>query len=182
MASPLGHSLAGLALYLTLRKDGTTGFSVPEAVAVVVVSNLPDLDLIPGFLSGNSSLWHHRATHSLFFALLVSVCILGASVLLKGAKKTSGRLVLTFGILICLHIGLDLVTFDDNPPRGLQVFWPFSREYFQSPVPLLDRVMRRDVDWELIVQWAKVALKEVIIFGPLLAGVVWWRRDDRKQR
>jgi membrane-bound metal-dependent hydrolase YbcI (DUF457 family) len=175
MASPVGHTLSGLSLYLLIRGRTGTRLTLLEGVTVVLVSNLPDLDLIPGMLAGDSSLWHHRFTHSFFFAFTLSICIILALVLLKGAGEIDGRMVVAVGALICLHIGLDFFTEDPHPPHGSQVFWPFSREYFLSPWTFLDRVRREPPNLMMIREWVLIALKEILIFGPPLLGILWWR-------
>ena len=182
MASPVGHTLSGLSLYLLVRGRGAGGrLTVLEAATVVLVSNLPDLDLVPGLLAGDSSLWHHQVTHSFFFAFIVSVCILLALVLLKGADKIDGRMVIAAGALICLHVGLDFFTEDPHPPHGSQVMWPFSREYYLSPWTFLDRVRREPPNLAMIGEWALIALKEILIFGPPLLGIWWWRSRGVKR-
>jgi len=181
MASPVGHTLSGFSLYLLIRGKPGTRLTTLEAATVLVVSNLPDLDLIPGLVMGDSSMWHHRITHSFFFAFILSVCILLAPVLLRGANKIDGRMIVSVGAVICLHVGLDFFTTDPHPPHGSQVLWPFSREYYLSPWTFLDPVRREPIDPALLMEWASIAIKELLIFSPPLLGAWWWRRRGRKR-
>jgi membrane-bound metal-dependent hydrolase YbcI (DUF457 family) len=76
MSLPLGHAALGLTAYdLTSNADEVSVFRQWKVLAVVVMlSNLPDIDVIFGLLySGNGELFHRGPTHSLLFACFIGV-------------------------------------------------------------------------------------------------------------
>ena len=75
MATPIGHSLAGYAVYCFCRMDKShTRFSLLLSIAM---ANAPDLDFLPGSLMGKPALFHRGITHSVGFALAASAMIAG---------------------------------------------------------------------------------------------------------
>lgn len=181
MASPIGHTLSGLALYAAARGRGRGGWPpLEEGLGVLAASNLPDLDLVAGLMAGDSSRWHHQYTHSLLFALTVSICIYLAAVLVKKSSNSGLRWALLGGALVLLHLFLDLFTLDLHPPIGLQVFWPFKEGYYAAPWPILERVERGWPSVRLLKVWFAIGFREVLIFGPILMATLFWKRKDRK--
>ena len=79
MPSPIGHSLTG---WLTAAwRDGSFKPVHPgRFLLYVVVANGPDLDFIPGLLTGAPNLYHHGRSHSLGAGILF-VC--GCFLLMK---------------------------------------------------------------------------------------------------
>ncbi len=181
MASPLGHTLGGLTLYLLTRRDRDRPLWSPlAAMGVILAANAPDLDFLPGLiLDGDASLWHHRLTHSLVFALLVCGCVLAACMLQKNLRKAAGRASLLAGGLVLLHLALDLVTEDTSPPIGMQLYWPFSRVYVLAPWAFLDSVPRVPVSLAMLGTWARLALKEGVLLGVPFIAVLLWRVRTR---
>jgi membrane-bound metal-dependent hydrolase YbcI (DUF457 family) len=177
MASPVGHSLSGLGLYL-LAGAGRGGrlFPAGDSAVVLLLSNLPDLDLLPGVLMGDSSLWHHLVTHSLFFALALSGCIMAAAVLIKGARGPGMRWAGLGGALVVLHILLDYYTADSRPPYGLRMFWPLSEGYYIARRTILDSVVRGPWSPDLPGIWLRIAAKEALIFGAFFLAALGIRK------
>jgi inner membrane protein len=71
------------------------------------------------------------------------------------------------------HIFLDWIGDDTSPPFGVMALWPFSREYFMSPVSLMPAISRR---YWLPGFWAhnlRALLFEIVVLGPL-ALAAWW--------
>src|SRR5688572_10631819 len=133
MATPIGHSLAGLVGVAAAPSRHVP----PLLLLAVVMANAPDLDFIPGLVVGRPALYHQGATHSLGGAAIASLA--GALVL--------GRFGVPFGaafrvavIAYSSHLALDLVGPDRRPPYGIPLFWPLSDAHFISPVPLLPGV------------------------------------------
>lgn len=182
MASPVGHTLSGLTLKMLCQSNNKEKvFFSRETAAAIVIANLPDVDLIPGILTGDSSRWHHQFTHSFFFAVMVSVCIMAAAVLVRRAEGNVVRPALLGGGLIVMHLALDLFTADPQPPVGLQVLWPFSSAYFIAPWSPLERVLRGGFNPHMLLIWLKIALKEAVIFGPPMLGSLYWRKYIGKE-
>jgi len=133
VATPIGHALAGYAV---------SRFSGPSSDAgrgsliwlCIIMSIAPDLDFLPGIIMGRPALYHHGITHSLGFALLVSLTI--AICYALGGWSFPAILTLSC-FAYSSHLVLDFFGYDGRPPYGIPLFWPLSSEYFMSPVPLL---------------------------------------------
>jgi inner membrane protein len=99
-------------------------------ILALAASLLPDLDAIPGVLSGDFSRFHNNETHSLVTGLFVSLVF--ASIL--ATKLRIGFAVPFFVVLLSyeMHVILDFFT----RGRGVMLLWPFSSERFSSPVTL----------------------------------------------
>ena len=141
MATPIGHGLAGLAAYVTFRKQGDPGSTGRPALGLALLAMFfgiaPDLDFIPGMLVGRPALYHHGLSHSLGFCVLAAAAgtLLFSSL---GRSRTS-----MFGLLFCCyatHLVIDLFGPDGRPPHGIPMFWPLSDDYFHSPVTLIPKV------------------------------------------
>lgn len=167
MPSPLGHALAGLATGFLVAGRGSQPDRGPrwlgrlegQAVLFAAVACAPDLDLIVGT--------HNGPTHSIGAAVLAGLAVF--------AWTRSTRLAVAVAAAYSSHVLLDWFNQDDSPPLGVMALWPFSREHFMSPWPLLPAVSRRY--WLPGFWWHtfKVALLELAVFGTF-AAVVWWRR------
>jgi len=133
MATPVGHSLIGYAIYRFLipRED----LQPALLLAAVVTANAPDLDFVPGILAGAPAMYHQGVSHSLAFAAVAGVT---GAMMLHAVAGTIARL----GFLLCFlcfasHLVLDMFGPDARPPYGIPLFWPISDHTFLSPVPLL---------------------------------------------
>ncbi len=168
MCSPVGHSLAGAIIYVAFNKDkldirrNWKGY-----LTYMFVANAPDLDVIPGMLKGDINLYHHQITHTLFFAVLF---VLGVYMFyrLKG-EKADFSVLLAFFLLYLSHLVLDYFAVDTRPPYGEELFWPFSENYYISPVtPFLD-IVRGKTLWSAVNAHNFLAMTtEVAVFGPIL--------------
>jgi inner membrane protein len=154
MPSPIAHSVSGYVLaQLPFVKNRVPGrlWSVTPLAALygIFVSNLPDLDFVPQFITGIRM--HRGPSHSLLMALIVSSLLawgvhryrrrqasrresqLTEQPSLSTARASYGAIFgITFG-LYSLHLFLDLFTTGGS---GLPLLWPLSEQTFRSPVPL----------------------------------------------
>ncbi|HEX6135382.1 MAG TPA: metal-dependent hydrolase [Longimicrobiales bacterium] len=131
MPTPVGHSLAALAIHLTTPNRPLRQQWVP-ALILVVLANLPDIDFLPGYLAGEPRLYHWGPTHS-FAAALIAGLLAGLV-----ARRLTGRflpMALLGGAAYASHVCLDLLLGPGVLLRsmGLQVFWPFSTEPHMAP-------------------------------------------------
>lgn len=177
--------MAGFTLWWTLAPDGLrqrlAGWR--GAAAVLALSLLPDADFIPGMLIGDAGRWHHAGTHSLAFALAVSCCLFAAFVVTTGHRHLAAQAALAAGMLLVAHLALDLVTDDTREPYGMQLLWPFSREYYLSPVALLERVYRGPLDAYFLRRWAVMLGREALLLGgPFLLAWAWRRHGSHGKR
>ncbi len=118
MPTSIGHALVGLNLWVyNSRRDKR------DCLFFVFLSCLPDLDLVPGILIGDTFIYHHLLTHSLFFAFIVALIW---SFLFR--KRGYIYSFLIAFVVICSHIFLYMMNTDTIgvPGKGMMIFYPFS--------------------------------------------------------
>ncbi len=135
MPSPIAHCalfmlawpMARKALPIIRSRRATLMF----AAAVLVSLMAPDLDLLPGFITGQGfAKYHNGPTHSLVFALAIGVLF---AVVGRPLCGISAKALFLIGSCGCAaHVILDMFTFG----RGVLLLWPFSDERISSPVTL----------------------------------------------
>jgi inner membrane protein len=194
VATPIGHSLAGYAVY-GHSQPSVTRSRVSLIVLCVIMANLPDIDFLPGILAGNPSLYHQGPTHSFAFALLASLAAAGFLALarLPGSSSSSapGISSATVFTLVLLshgsHLLIDFFGADRLPPYGLPLLWPLSDAHFRSPVPLFPGVHHTRVRSDSTLQWIDNVLSlrnlgavgvEILWIGPV---VLLGRRRSRRR-
>lgn len=120
MPLPIGHATIGFTACSLLHRDGSSSQWWKTLCAVLVLSNLPDLDVILGFLLRmDGSAFHRGPTHSLAFALIVG-CV--ASRLLRAWSQPPGLSFKICFMMILSHILAD--SFFTNSP--ISFFWPIA--------------------------------------------------------
>jgi inner membrane protein len=189
MATPLGHVLAGYAIYGFARAP-KAGEQPGLTVLGIIMAVAPDLDLIPGLVMGQPALYHGGISHSLGFALLVSLGV-------AGIFKMHGKVFLPVFVVGFLayssHLLLDWLGSDGRPPFGIPVFWPFSNETFISPVTVLPGVRHAGATDDSISEWIQGILSwhnlgaiaiESALITPFIFLAHWLRRrwDIRQYR
>ena len=124
MSLPLGHLAIGMTAY-DLCSDNVSVFRHWRTAALVaVLANLPDIDMIIGLiLQGNGSAFHRGPTHSIIFALLMSL-------LAANGWKIMPRLP-RIGFPVCFIIIMSHLLADFFFSGGGQVsfFWPLAVGY-----------------------------------------------------
>jgi inner membrane protein len=141
----LTHSLTGLAL----ARAGLGRFSKGATLALVIASNLPDVDLVTAASGSAAYLEHHRGvSHSIAGAPLMA---LGLALLLRLLVRGSRLLPLVACSLagIAGHVFMDLWT-----SYGTRVLSPFDRRW---------------------LTWDLVFIVDPWILGLLLIAVLWKR-------
>ena len=183
MCTPAGHALMGAAV-LSLQGNFIWKRRILALFLVLVAANLPDVDIFFGYIAGNPNRYHHMWTHSLTFGVLAGVAgaILWGGIFKKNAWK-AGLFVMG---LVFSHLLLDLFTRDGSPPYGMQLFWPFSRDFFIAPVTVfrdVDKASESSVFLRSLFTAHNLhtLVKEVIVLGPVAAtAAVLWRIRDQK--
>lgn len=120
MPLPLGHAAIGLTTHNLYSKNDSSSALWRVALFVVVLANLPDIDIVAGLLlQGNGNAFHRGPTHSLLFALLIGFLASNAYRLWSRIPKMS----LTNCFLVILsHVVADLL-FTAAP---VSFFWPLE--------------------------------------------------------
>jgi membrane-bound metal-dependent hydrolase YbcI (DUF457 family) len=71
-ALPLGHSAIGFTTYCLISKSTSSFNQWKLAVFIIILSNLPDMDVLFGLiLQNNGSAIHRGPTHSILFAFIM---------------------------------------------------------------------------------------------------------------
>lgn len=187
MATPIGHTLAGYAIYTACGSSGKERQG-HLMLLIIVVALLPDFDLIPGIVMGRPALFHQGITHSVGFALLVSLVIAGLSY--RRAKSFPFIFTACFFAYMS-HLVIDFFGRDLRPPYGIPLLWPVSGEYFISPVPVFWGVKHAAETNDPTLQWMMGILDlqnlwavsiEVAFLSPFLLLARWLRNSPLSQR
>jgi len=175
MPSPVGHSLAGLCVFMVAQNHVNIRRGGWFLVGSVVIANLADLDFLPGLLLANLPSFHHQGTHSIITA--VATGLITAS--LARRWNLNG---MVWGIwgggLYLSHIILDLLVNDPSPPFGVQLLWPFSETYFISPITPFASFDYYNLTIGILgslfsVHNLNTIIKEIVLMAPLLC-LAWF--------
>lgn len=130
MASPVGHTLVGVALARRLGVRGPLGIG-----AAVVAASLPDIDVIYG-MAMHRDPWkvHRQSTHTAGFALAAGMLAGFAGVLSAGSHDGERDLVadvVTGAIIVGSHLVLDR---DPIPYLPADKSWPRAKKLRTSAI------------------------------------------------
>jgi inner membrane protein len=177
MPSPVGHLLAGAAVYLAAsRKEDRSKFILGAAL---LGSILPDFDFLPGLFVGKLSAYHHGISHSLIFAVLFAVLIFFFA---KHAQKNNpARAAIIAGLCYASHVILDFVGTNEGT-RGVPMLWPLSNEKFGLELGLLGHFLYSDSGIWSVIRWHNIwsVSREAVFIGSLALFFLW--RDRRRNR
>jgi membrane-bound metal-dependent hydrolase YbcI (DUF457 family) len=175
MPSPVGHILAGTAVYLA----GTR--RVPRsnlAIAITLLGSiLPDFDFVPGILMGNLGAFHHGVSHSPAFAVLFGV--LTVLFVRRQQKDVAWHVGILAALAYASHVLLDLVSVSEGA-RGVPILWPLSGERFGINLHLLGHFQYwpsyRGI-WT-VLRWDNVSVlcRELAVIGGLTMFLLWRER------
>jgi membrane-bound metal-dependent hydrolase YbcI (DUF457 family) len=138
MPSPLGHSLAGLAIGFAAEPAPVAQTSSKRLSSFAIVGALiaaaPDLDLLyPGF--------HRSITHSVGATAIVMIITAAVTGWVTGHVRW--RWVWLVGAAHASHILMDWMGTDHFAPAGLEALWPFSRAFYISGWDIFPATERR---------------------------------------
>ena len=175
MPSPIGHALAGIAVAwgADLIPGDRTWRTAPERASwyrragdglTLLCAGLgaaPDLDL--AFAA------HRTMTHSLVAAAFVGLV---AAVAAAGGRRPVARVALMCAAAYGSHLLLDWLGTDNYPPRGIQLMWPFNREWYISDLDIFRQTARlRIFTHGPMMTNLRAVLQEVAILGPIVAAL-----------
>lgn len=172
MATPAGHYLLGLAVATLASPDERARRRAPWWALLACV---PDLDVLPGLLLGDTALFHRGGSHSLAAAGLAAVAAT-ALVALSGRAAVPFWFPVTIFAVYASHLALDTVTADTSPPVGIPLLWPATAEPFQAPWILLPKV-QHGAEPMVSLHNALLVARETLIFGPLVVLSLAARRS-----
>ncbi|MEL6765151.1 MAG: metal-dependent hydrolase [Cyanobacteria bacterium J06607_6] len=179
MATPVGHTLAGYLVYRLMPPRLKQSSSRVGLWGAIAIANLPDLDFLPGLLTGDAFAFHRRGSHTLIAAVLAGCLVaIGLRLARRWVPKTlqlSPSQMSQCGVwataIYLVHLGLDFVMADRIPPYGLQLLWPFTDAFLISPVALIP-----GFQFEPILSWRNLLVVgvEILWLVPMIgvAGTV----------
>jgi len=175
MPSPIGHALAGLAAawaadlvpgdrawrtapgrasFFRRAGDGLT-------LACVGLGAAADLDHL--FVT------HRTVTHSVGAVALVAVAAAG---LAASSRRPVARITAMCAAAYATHLLLDWLGVDQYPPRGLQILWPFSREWLISNLDIFRQTARQELLTPPIILKNLLAIvQEIAMLGPVVVAL-----------
>ena len=121
----------------------------------------PDLDL--AFTA------HRTVTHSLTAVCVVAVC---AAALAAGIRRPIARVVVMCAVAYGSHLLLDWLGTDNYPPRGIQLLWPWSREWYISGADIFRQTARlRVFTHGPMMTNLRAILQELAMLVPVVAAL-----------
>ncbi len=126
MPLPIGHTAIGIITHDLMSKNQTSFSKWKTLLFIIVLSNLPDIDVLIGLIfQDNGSAFHRGPTHSILFSVGM------AFIASNGWKLWNQIPKLNFGIcfsLILSHVIGDF--FFTKAP--VSFFWPFEVNYINE--------------------------------------------------
>jgi inner membrane protein len=170
MPTPVAHSIAGAAISIAWSKKRPIEPKI--FIASLAAACLADIDFAIGFLLGRNI--HHYFTHSVGFTVLFAAAVYLASRWLSRASPASDACLL--GVSYLSHVLLDMLSKDTRAPYGVELFWPFSGQFYISPILVFDDIWRGTLAKLFgLHNWLAV-LREIWIVGPAAALVFYWKK------
>ncbi|MGH8659486.1 MAG: metal-dependent hydrolase [Gammaproteobacteria bacterium] len=179
MASPVGHSLMGLGLYLVLspRRHLSDPLRRWKTIALYIfLANLPDVDFLVGFLFyGRFNILHGEMTHNASFLIITSL-------LFATLCQDHSSLIRSFFTVFLLIGSHDLMDFLSSQNLGLQraygiaFFYPFSQEKIGAPFSLFYGVRHKNLEQLFSLENLWTIMYELCVFLPVLALIYVTRR------
>jgi membrane-bound metal-dependent hydrolase YbcI (DUF457 family) len=149
VASPIAHTFAGFWTFLILAAQWKRWLAaqwrqwVPQLGVLILLANLPDLDFLPGWLDGDANQLHRSFTHSLTFAILISLVLSSVWRIAPGFWRSALLYFTAYSshLLIDFFSGIKIGW--THTGYGMPLFWPWSKE-FSSPLILTFGVRHKD--------------------------------------
>jgi hypothetical protein len=170
MPTPIGHALGSLVAGAPQRRGW---------LLLALVGVAPDLDLLWGR--------HSMETHSLGAAVIAGFVLAAAQgVRTKQSVRTSQgvrawlRAFAIFAAVWFAHPVMDALGDDSSVPRGVMLWWPFSREFYIAPFTVFDSAYRAYWKPDFWPHNIVAVAKEIAILGPLTAIAWVWRRRSAR--
>lgn len=182
MASPIAHSFAGLWTFLATRGRFKARLTaqwrqwLPRLGVLILVANLPDLDFLPVCFDGNVKNLHHSFTHSLTFAILISLALSCAWRIASGFWRST----LLYFTAYSSHLLIDFFSGTKlgwtHTGSGMPLFWPWSKE-FSSPLILTFGVRHKDFAALFSLDNVWSCTYELLMCGAItVVALVLWKR------
>jgi hypothetical protein len=130
MPLPIGHAVIGFTTRRIFSAKESGGGGWKTLLAVLLLSNLPDVDVLLGIVfQGNGNVFHRGPTHSLMFAFVGGFLATRILELWSRLPKSSFRICF---LLILSHVMADLA-FTSSP---VSFFWPVTVNWSYGTIEL----------------------------------------------
>jgi len=182
VASPIAHTFAGFWTFLILAGQLKTRLAaqwrewLPRLGVLILLANSPDLDFFLYCFDPNAKNLHHSFTHSLTFAILISLVLSCLWRIVPGFWQNT---------LLCFtayssHLLIDFFTGTrigwTNTGFGMPLFWPWPQE-FSSPLILTFGIRHQTFAALFSLSNLWVCTYELLICGALTAiALLLWKR------
>lgn len=177
MPSPVGHTLAGVAVALAAeRLPLRLARQLPSfprlVILTVALAVAADLDLLARPLGFGYA--HRMATHSLVCVAVMTIVATAVTGWVTG--RVAWGLALAVSAAHGSHLLLDWLAEDPHVPQGIQLLWPFSRAWFISGWDIFLRTERDEAFTAYGVAInTRAALRELVVVGPIVLALIWTR-------
>ena len=170
MPFPIAHGMIGASIVAASRKNVSLSRDWQSLLMGAALANCPDFDFFFVWVLDLSDTWHRGFSHSITFAVIAGLI---ASAL---AGRPRLKDILVYGAAAMSHSLLDALSSRMSP--GVQLFWPFSSDYYRSGLfEYVDMYLTRYPWQEFLVGAIKVSLIEAVVFAPLLLLTLFINRS-----
>jgi membrane-bound metal-dependent hydrolase YbcI (DUF457 family) len=173
----VGHSLTGMAIAVALAPRGLGALGWAAFLAVgLLAGNVPDV-AVPGWGHEHIIISHSVFVYAAFMLLIAPALLLWP----RGTLGFRARLATIIAAAWLSHLLLDCCY---KHGQGLPMFWPFTHGQLALPLPWFSDLPYGHWQWD--PRTLRVALKDLIIIGPLLLLSVccrligWWRDGEAR--
>ena len=183
MASPIAHTFAGFWIFLILAAQLKARLAtqwrewLPRLSVLILVANLPDLDFLFYCFDRNAKNLHHGFTHSLTFAILISLALSCVWRIAPGFWRST----ILYFTAYSSHLLIDFFTGTKigwtNTGFGMPLFWPWPKT-FSSPLILIFGIHHKNFAALFSLDNLRACTYETLIFGAItvVASVLWKRK------
>ena len=185
MASPVGHSLMGVVIYLATVTSSEWLRRWGWLFLIVLFSAAADLDYLHAVFGrlDLANAYHRGLSHTVLFAIGATVLYL----IIAGAwtRKLMWKPALVLLVACCIHLLIDVFTEDNKAPYGIAPFRPFGEVLLYSSRPIFPAIEKATYSDLLSLRNVKAALFETVFFGIMafIVGAVrlfierYWRQN-----
>lgn len=163
MPLPVAHGLIGASVVAALLPLSRSRIAKPLLIGAFLGVS-PDFDYALNWLRISVGGWHHGFTHSIPFALFAGLLTIVL------AREWKVRSFIVFSAAFASHTLLDYLITES---QGVALWWPFTDHRYKLRLP---NPIEYSSVWEAPMEFIKVSLTEVLIFGSVLLVVVFVRR------
>ena len=175
MPLPIGHAAIGFATHSILSNGKIKASHWRVALFVVILSNLPDIDVLFGLiLQNNGSAFHRGPTHSIVFALLAGLAASRAAQRFDRIPKLPFK---TCFLIIFSHVVADHF-FTTSP---VTFFWPLEVNWSTGNAgwhQVFHTVFFGALQDAAIVFVCTVAIMTLMVVRRLFEGKIRWMRGS----